>query len=134
VIVVGYDGSGCGHAALAFAIDLAKDVDDEILITYGYEPTGMGEEKAAHRDEIHRIGERVVAEGTKEATDAGVKATAALIPELPIDALLAMAAEHDARVIVVGTYSEHPIKGAILGSTPYKLVHLADRPVVVVPA
>jgi nucleotide-binding universal stress UspA family protein len=51
-------------------------------------------------------------------TDAGVKAAAALIPELPTNALLSMGAEHDARAIVVGTYGEHPIKGAILGSTP----------------
>jgi len=26
------------------------------------------------------------------------------------------------------------LKGAILGSTPHKLVHLAERPVLVVPA
>jgi nucleotide-binding universal stress UspA family protein len=69
----------------------------------------------------------------KTATDAGVKAEVALIPQQPVDALMSMGAEHDARAIVVGTYGEHPIKGAILGSTPYKLVHLADRPVIVVP-
>jgi len=134
VIVVGYDGSDCAHAALDYAIGLAKELGDEVLVTYGYEPSGIGEEKAAHRDAIHEIGQRVVDEGVKAATDAGVKAAAALIPELPIDALLSMGAEHDARAIVVGTYGEHPIKGAILGSTPYKLVQLADRPVVVVPA
>jgi nucleotide-binding universal stress UspA family protein len=37
-------------------------------------------------------------------------------------------------MIVVGSYGERPLKGAILGSTPYKLLYLADRPVLVVPA
>ena len=36
-------------------------------------------------------------------------------------------------VPIVRTYGESPIKGAILGSTPHKLLHLSDRPVLVVP-
>ena len=40
--------------------------------------------------------------------------------------------EEDARFIVVGSYGERPLKGAIVGSTPYKLIHLAERPVIVV--
>ena len=37
-------------------------------------------------------------------------------------------------MIVVGTYGESPLRGAILGSTPHKLLHLTDRPVLAVPA
>jgi nucleotide-binding universal stress UspA family protein len=37
-------------------------------------------------------------------------------------------------VIVVGTRGESPIRGALLGSTPHKLLQLSDRPVLVVPA
>ena len=37
-------------------------------------------------------------------------------------------------MIIVGTYGDSPIKGAILGSTPHKLVQIADVPVVVTPA
>jgi len=35
---------------------------------------------------------------------------------------------------VVGSYGEHPIKGALLGSVPHTLLHLSERPVLVVPA
>jgi nucleotide-binding universal stress UspA family protein len=45
-----------------------------------------------------------------------------------------LAERHDARMIVVGSYGERPIRGAILGSTPDKLLHLAGRPVLAVPA
>ena len=55
------------------------------------------------------------------------------MPARPSDALIALAEEHDARAIVVGTHSESPLRGAILGSTPHKLLHLSRRPVVVVP-
>ena len=47
-------------------------------------------------------------------------------------ALINMADEVDARMIVVGSYGDSPLKGAILGSTPHKLVHLSKRPVLVV--
>jgi nucleotide-binding universal stress UspA family protein len=36
--------------------------------------------------------------------------------------------------IVLGTWGEGPLRGAILGSTPHKFLHISDRPVVVVPA
>ena len=41
--------------------------------------------------------------------------------------------KRDARAIVVGTFGEHPIKGAILGSVPHRLLHVSERPVLVVP-
>jgi nucleotide-binding universal stress UspA family protein len=134
VIVVGVDGSGCADCALARAIELGKELGDEILITYGYEPGGPGEEHAAHREAVKQMGERVTQQALKRLAEAGAKGKVALIPERPVDALLAMGDEHDARMIIVGTYGEHPIKGAVLGSTPSKLVQLADRPVLVVPA
>ena len=39
-----------------------------------------------------------------------------------------------ARLIVVGTRGESPFLGALVGSTPHKLVQVAQRPVLVVPA
>jgi nucleotide-binding universal stress UspA family protein len=34
---------------------------------------------------------------------------------------------------VVGTYGESPLRSAILGSTPHKLLHASTRPVLCVP-
>jgi nucleotide-binding universal stress UspA family protein len=67
------------------------------------------------------------------ARDAGVEAEIALVDERPPAALVSLGEKHDARMIVVGSYGEHPIKGAILGSTPHKLLYLAECPVLVVP-
>ena len=132
-LVVGYDGSGCASAALEQAIELADATGDRIVIAFGYEPGSYGEEHAAHREEVRKYGERATAPAVERAAGAGVEATLALIPERPVDALLVLAEEHDARAIVVGTHGESPIKGALLGSTPHKLLHLSERPVIVVP-
>lgn len=55
-----------------------------------------------------------------------------LVDESAVEALLDVAEEADARMILVGSYGDSPLKGAILGSTPHKLVHLSKRPVLVV--
>ena len=57
-----------------------------------------------------------------------------MVPKRGTEALIDVAEERDARMIVVGSYGDPPLKGMILGSTPNKLLHMADRPVLVVPA
>ena len=42
------------------------------------------------------------------------------------------AKEHDVGVIVMGTRGRGDLTGLILGSTAHKVIHLADRPVLVV--
>jgi nucleotide-binding universal stress UspA family protein len=45
-----------------------------------------------------------------------------------------VADEREARMIVVGSFGEAPLKSIVLGSTTNKLLHLTERPVLVVPA
>jgi len=42
------------------------------------------------------------------------------------------AKEHDVGVIVMGTRGRSDLTGLVLGSTAHKVIHLADRPVLVV--
>jgi nucleotide-binding universal stress UspA family protein len=134
-LIVGYDDSPGARAALEVAIELASDLGDRLVIAFGYEPPGdIGEELTAARAAVREIGERVAHHALSRATVAGVEAELAVIDARPVDALLELAETHNARMIVVGSYGESPIKGAILGSTPHKLLHLADRPVLAVPA
>jgi nucleotide-binding universal stress UspA family protein len=46
--------------------------------------------------------------------------------------VLAAAREHDADVIVMGSRGRGDLAGLVLGSTAHKVIHLADRPVLVV--
>jgi len=46
--------------------------------------------------------------------------------------ILADAKEHDADIIIMGSRGRSDFAGAILGSTAHKVIHLADRPVLVI--
>lgn len=133
-LVVGYDGSECAQAAFDAAIDLAKATGDRLIVAFGYEPpVGYGEEIAAHREAVRKHGEKVTAAAMEHASEAGVDAELALVDLSPERALEGLADEHDARAIIVGSYGESPLRSAILGSTPHRLLHGARRPVIVVP-
>lgn len=67
-----------------------------------------------------------------KATAVGVAAEAVVKGERAAESLVSVAEERDARMIVVGSYGERPLAGAILGSVPHRLVHLSERPVLVV--
>ena len=132
-LVVGYDGSECAVAALHAAVDLAKGLGDTVVVAFGYDPGGPGEEYQATRDAVRAVGERVTAEAVERARADGADVEVALVEERPTEALVKLADELDARAIVVGSFGEHPIKGALLGSVAYKLLQMSERPVLVVP-
>ncbi len=131
-IVVGADGSACAKAALDEAIGLAKQTGDRIVVVFGYEPYRGAAEIQDHRAALEELGEKVGGEALGHVRDSGAEGSLELVDREAADALIAVADEHDARMIVVGSYGDSPWKGALLGSTPHKLVHLARRPVLVV--
>ena len=55
------------------------------------------------------------------------------LEDAPVPGLVELARERRAHMIVVGTTSERPLTGLILGATPYKLLHRSPVPVLVVP-
>ena len=136
-VVIGYDQSPGSEPALATAIELARGLSAKLVVVYGYGAPGSllsGEEVGAHREALAEQGRALVAAAEQRAREAGVETESELIDARAVEALIAAAEKHAAGYIVVGGYGESPIRGAILGSTPHKLLHLATTPVVVVPA
>ncbi len=134
-IVVGYDGSVCGDAALSAALEIAGELSDKVVVVFGYAPPGIwGGEIAEHEEAIEELGEKVMSQARAQAAQHGVEIETKLVAKRATEALIDTADELDARMIVVGSTGEPQLKGMILGSTPNKLLHLADRPVLVVPA
>jgi nucleotide-binding universal stress UspA family protein len=134
-IVIGYDGSDGSKRALDTAIALGKPLGDDLVAVFGYAPPGIwGGEIADHEEAIAELGERLMNEAKSRAVGQGVDLELEMIAKHGPQALLQAADERDARMIVVGDSGESPLKGAILGSNANKLLHLANRPVLVVPA
>jgi nucleotide-binding universal stress UspA family protein len=134
-IVLGFDGSDGSRAALSVAIELAGRLGEPLHAAYAAAPpTHVGEEAPEHRRALEGIGKGLLGEALAAAAAAGVHAESHLEAERPVDLLTRLAESVDARLIVVGSYGESPLRGAILGSTPHKLLHLSERPVLAVPA
>lgn len=135
-VILGFDDSRCARAALAAAIELAGRFDDRLVISFAYGPPDRlrGEEWHEHQRALAEIGEKATQEALRHAQEAGIEAEVALVPDKPAAALLGLAQQRDARLIVVGSYGEGPIMGALLGSVPFKLLHRSPVPVLVVPA
>ena len=132
-IVVGYDGSDSSKAGLSHALDFAKALGDTLVIVFAAAPGGYGGgEVPEQRKAVEEFGQKVTQEAIETAKAADVDCLVELINEHPHQALITAGEKHGARMIVVGSHGESPLRGAIIGSTPYKLVQLSDVPVLVV--
>jgi len=133
-IVLGYDESLGAARALDVAITVASRLSEPLVIVYGAAPPGReGEEFRSHLDALEAIGREAVSHALDHASQQGVVAEVALVRAKPAEALIQVAEDRDATLIVVGSYGESPLRSALLGSTPHKLLHLSTRPVLVVP-
>jgi nucleotide-binding universal stress UspA family protein len=132
-IVVGYDGSACAREAMRVAIEVGKAYGEKVVIAFAYDLNPVGGELHDYHAALKELATKRLTEATELAAGADVEIEAVIVEKAPAAGLVALADERDARVIVVGTRGESPIKGALLGSTPHKLLHLSDRPVLVVP-
>lgn len=132
-IVIGYDGTSGARAALREAVALARDLGDALHIVFAYEHTRAGGELADQDSIVMQHADTLLGEAEAEAGD-GLAVSTEVVLQSPAEALLTVAEARDARMIVVGSYGETPFKGALVGSTPHRLVHLSSRPVLVVRA
>jgi nucleotide-binding universal stress UspA family protein len=132
-VVVGYDGSDCAKVALGAATEIAKQYGEKLIIAFGYELNKVTGEIGDYHHALQELATTRLKEGAELVGDEGVEIEAVIMEEAPAKALVELADTRDARMIVVGTRGESPIHGALLGSTPHKLVHLSTRPVLVVP-
>ena len=135
VIVLGYNGSECAEAALDFTLELAASTGDRVLIAYAAAPVGrgIGDEYHEMAVALAEIAKGATASALARAEARGVPAETVVIEDAPVPGLVELARERGARMIVVGTTSERPLTGLILGATPYKLLHRSPVPVLVVP-
>lgn len=133
-VIVGYDGSDCAKAALRVGIEVGRAYDETVTIAFGYELSPVGGELHDYHTALKELAASRLAEARELAADQGSEVEEVVIEQAPAQALADLAVQRDARVIVVGTRGESPIRGALLGATPHKLLALADRPVLVVPA
>ncbi|MFJ7589181.1 universal stress protein [Streptomyces sp. NPDC097617] len=133
-VVLGYDESPGAERALHVALEVATAFGEPLVLVYGAAAPGpVGEEYRAHHLAVIQAGRSALAHAVEEADAAGVPTAVEVADEKPAQALLDAAERHNARVIIVGSWGDSPMRGALLGSTPHKLLHLSPIPVLCVP-
>ena len=140
-IVVGTDGSDTARQAVREAVELAKAVGATVNIVSAYEPVSnqrlREESRDAPKDLQWQVNPREDVDATlREASDAvedsGVKVETYAREGDPADAILDVAEEQKADLIVVGNKGMTGAKRFLLGSVPNKVSHLAPCSVLIV--
>ena len=131
-IVVGYDGTSGAKAALDEALAMAKDLGGSIVAVFAYDRVVIGGENRDLDQVVSERGHAMLQEAEATAAAAGIALTGRYLEGTAAQTLVDVADEADARMIVVGSYGERPLKSALVGSTPHRLLYLSDRPVLVV--
>jgi nucleotide-binding universal stress UspA family protein len=141
LIVVGTDVSDSAMKAVGKAAELARQTDGRLAIVSAYKPVsgvkisgtaGAGSEAQAWTEGLSEAAvEAVLRDAAQMAKSEGVEVEVHPRKGDPADALLAVAKDNDADLIVVGNRG---MTGArrVLGSVPNKVTHHADCNVMVV--
>lgn len=133
-LALGYDGGESARHALRAAIQLARDLDETLLVVCGVAPAGgMGEEYDATEEAIVEELAPAVNEAVLQARASGLEAEAILVDADPVGALEAVMEERSPRMLIVGYGQSGRIRAALFGAVAPRLVDRSDVPVLVVP-
>jgi nucleotide-binding universal stress UspA family protein len=141
-IVVGTDGSDTAAVAVKRAVELAKVTGATLDVVTAFEPVSRPPITTAERVEVpgdvqYEVGARqevnmILDNAAGEAEAAGVTANAHAREGDPADAILDVAEELGADLIVVGNKGMTGAKRFLLGSVPNKISHHAQSSVYIV--
>jgi nucleotide-binding universal stress UspA family protein len=141
-MVVGTDGSDSAKEAVTKGVELARELGATLHLVRAYEPVPQGrlleEQQQGHKDADWVVALRedvraTLEEAAKEITEAGVDVDTHAREGDPADAILDLAEEQGAELIVVGNKGMSGAKRFLLGSVPNKISHHATCTVMIVP-
>ena len=133
-VLVAIDHSEISERVLAAARDLASLSNGEVWVLHLREREVVPRMGLVANETPTEAGMQVQ-KAVDELLQAGVKATGEVRNTIYGQAareIVADARLHNAGVIVMGSRGRGDLSGLLLGSTAHKVIHLADRPVLVV--
>ena len=140
-IVVGTDGSDTAKEAVRQATDLAKSVGGTVHLVSAFEPVSDSrlreERQEVPKDLEWMVNPREDVEGTLAEAAEGIKEQGVEVATYaregdPADAILDVAEEKGADLIVVGNKGMSGAKRFLLGSVPNKISHHAPSSVMII--
>ena len=140
-IVVGTDGSQTASEAVRQAVELAKEIGAKIQLVSAYEPvpaSRLREEKREVPEDLQWMVnpreevDNTLSEAADTVKEAGVEVETFARQGDPADAILDVAEETEADLIVVGNKGMTGAKRFLLGSVPNKVSHHAPCSVLII--
>ena len=140
-IVVGTDGSGTATQAVREAVDMAKATGATIELVSAYAPVSEARLRAERRDAPEDVQwainpkqevELSLSDAAELARAAGVEVNVHAREGDPADAILDVAEERNAGLVIVGNKGMTGAKRFLLGSVPDKISHHAPCSVLIV--
>lgn len=136
-LLVPIDGSIVANRAVARAMEMATGAGDTKLVLINVQETLerwyahglLNKEALAHLEEQ---GKEAAAEARALLDKAGVAYDFLIVYGKPAEVIARVAREQDCGGIVMGTRGLGDLESVLLGSTAYKVVHLAEVPVTLV--
>ena len=128
-VVVGYVPDATGYLAVTEAAREARWRETDVVIVNAVESAGYTRPTAADERDLDALAARLVTEGVPHRIrhlDAGTDTAA--------DAVLGVAQEVDAELLVVGMHRRSPVGKALLGSNAQRILLNATCPVLAVRA
>ena len=139
-IVVGVDGSVSSIHAVEWCAALAPALDTEVIAVHSielpvYSASGFGAAPVPPPSATERDAVREMIEGDWCAplTKAHVRFRSVVTDGSPAAAIIAVARNEQADLVVTGRRGLGGFKELLLGSTSHELSHHLDRPLVIVP-
>ena len=132
-IVAAIDESDNAERVLTTVQELATLAGSEVWVVHALEreASKFGSPRIETPDDARAFADAAA----QKLTSAGITAHAEVVHTLYGHAareILSVAAARDAGVIVMGSRGRGELAGLLVGSTAHKVLHLADRPVIVV--
>jgi nucleotide-binding universal stress UspA family protein len=134
-IIVGVDGSDNSALALGWAADLAAAIDAEVVAVHALGLLVRVDDERLESSQRHRreIRDEFENRWCSALDRPDLRASRLVVDGNPVSAVLAVADDRDAELIVVGSRGIGGFPGLMLGSTGHQLVQHSSRPVAVIP-
>lgn len=134
-ILLAVDSTGHTEAAVEMARDLASDSGDRVVVLHVHE-YAFGRFGRIQVDCAEGEGERVAADIADRIRGFGVDATVD-VRKTDIGhiarSIVAASDELDARMIILGSARTHDLPRLPFGSVSLRLLHMSEKPVLIVP-
>jgi nucleotide-binding universal stress UspA family protein len=138
-VVLAYDGSDLAKHAIEEAGRLLEPGGEALVVTVwqpfdvGFLPAPGLEFDAAQIADVRSAAERTAASGAELAQAAGFRAEGAAVEHAPTwKGIEAFAADHDARLIVLGSHGRRGLTGVVVGSVAGAVAAHSPRSVLIV--